>query len=55
MAIFLYFRSKNYGVYAIHPKRDYLPAKKRVLIDCLIANAEAKGESAYDTWTHQER
>ncbi len=46
-----YYRPEQHGVYAIYPKREYLPAKVRVLIEFLIENIEASGESAYETWT----
>ena len=38
------------GVFAIYPKRDYLPAKVRVFIDFLTNALEANGEDAYSTW-----
>lgn len=38
------------GVFAIYPKRDYLPAKVRVFIDFLTAALADRGESANHTW-----
>lgn len=38
------------GVFAIYPKRDYLPARVRVFIEFISAALEAQGESAYHTW-----
>src|SRR5690606_37211481 len=38
------------GVFAIYPKRDYLPAKVRVFIDFLNDALAARGESASHTW-----
>lgn len=41
------------GVFAIYPKRDYLPARVRVFIDFLLASLEAQGESVHQTWAEQ--
>ena len=38
------------GVFAIYPKRAYLPAKVRVFIEFLAASLAAMGESANHTW-----
>ena len=38
------------GVFAIYPKREYLPAKVRVFIDFLTSSLAAMGESANKTW-----
>lgn len=38
------------GVFAIYPKRDYLPARVRVFIEFITAALEAQGESAHHTW-----
>lgn len=38
------------GVFAIYPKRDYLPARTRVFIDFLTAALADKGEGANHTW-----
>ncbi|WP_327124301.1 LysR substrate-binding domain-containing protein [Nitrincola sp. A-D6] len=38
------------GVFAIYPKRDYLPAKVRVFIEFMMSSLESMGESANKTW-----
>lgn len=38
------------GVFAIYPKREFLPAKVRVFIEYLTASLAANGESANRTW-----
>ena len=38
------------GVFAIYPKREYLPAKVRVLIEFLTTSLAAMGESPNRTW-----
>ncbi len=38
------------GVFAIYPKREYLPAKVRVFIDFLTASLAAMGEHPNRTW-----
>lgn len=38
------------GVFAIYPKRDYLPARTRVFIDFLTAALAEWGEGANHTW-----
>ncbi|MEM9635258.1 MAG: LysR family transcriptional regulator [Pseudomonadota bacterium] len=38
------------GVFAIYPKREYLPAKVRVFIDFLTKSLSAMGESSSRTW-----
>ena len=37
----------------MYPKREFLPAKVRVLIEFLIQQVEASGESAYRTWAEE--
>jgi DNA-binding transcriptional LysR family regulator len=53
LPIFPYHRSPDQGVYCIYPKREFLPARVRVLIEYLIAQIEAGGESTYHTWAEQ--
>lgn len=38
------------GVFAIYPKREYLPAKVRVFVDFLTASLAAMGEDPNRTW-----
>ncbi|XOV84190.1 MAG: LysR family transcriptional regulator [bacterium] len=38
------------GVFAIYPKRQFLPAKVRVFIDFLVASLATMGESPNHTW-----
>ncbi|WP_339414452.1 LysR family transcriptional regulator [Pseudomonas sp. EA_35y_Pfl2_R5] len=38
------------GVFAIYPKRDYLPAKVRVFIEFITAALDSMGESPQHTW-----
>lgn len=38
------------GVFAIYPKREFLPAKVRVFIDFLVATLAAAGENPNRTW-----
>ncbi|GGK54694.1 LysR family transcriptional regulator [Amphritea balenae] len=48
-----YHRPQGHGVYCIYPKREYLPAKVRVLVEFMIQQIEANGESAYRTWVEE--
>ncbi|ARU56417.1 transcriptional regulator [Oleiphilus messinensis] len=41
------------GVFAIYPKREYLPAKVRVFIDFLIHSLAKMDESATHTWAEK--
>ena len=52
VSLYPYFRppQPDNGVFAIYPKRDYLPAKVRVFIDFLTASLASMGESANSTW-----
>jgi DNA-binding transcriptional LysR family regulator len=38
------------GVFAIYPKRTFLPAKVRVLIDFMVEYLKSNGEFVRDTW-----
>ncbi|WP_125719739.1 LysR family transcriptional regulator [Pseudoalteromonas rubra] len=38
------------GVFAIYPKREYLPARVRVFLDFLVAALEAQQETPTHTW-----
>jgi len=38
------------GVFAIYPKREFLPAKVKVFIEFLTASLAAMGESSNRTW-----
>ena len=38
------------GVYAIYPKREFLPAKVKVFIEFLTTSLAAMGESSNRTW-----
>lgn len=52
VSLYPYFRPPQHdiGVFAIYPKRDYLPAKVRVFIEFLTTSLAAMGESSYRTW-----
>ncbi|RAU18505.1 LysR family transcriptional regulator [Nitrincola tibetensis] len=52
VSLYPYFRppQPESGVFAIYPKRDYLPAKVRVFIEFITASLESAGESANHTW-----
>ncbi|WP_213641060.1 LysR family transcriptional regulator [Pseudomonas lalucatii] len=52
VSLYPYFRppEPGSGVFAIYPKRDYLPAKVRVFIDFLSGALAERGESANHTW-----
>lgn len=43
------------GVFAIFPKRDYLPAKVRVFIEFMTEALDSMGESANHTWAENLR
>jgi len=47
---FLALSQPDSGVFAIYPKREFLPAKVRVFIDFLVASLAAAGESPNHTW-----
>ncbi|NTS77052.1 LysR family transcriptional regulator [Catenovulum sp. SM1970] len=38
------------GVFAIYPKREFLPAKVRVFIEFIIEHLQEMGEGSYHTW-----
>lgn len=52
VSLYPYFRppQPESGVFAIYPKRDYLPAKVRVFIDFMTTSLESAGECANHTW-----
>lgn len=52
VSLYPYYRppEPGSGVFAIYPKRDYLPAKVRVFIDFLTDALAARGEDANHTW-----
>jgi len=52
VSLYPYFRppQADSGVFAIYPKRDFLPAKVRVFIEFLTASLEAMEESSNHTW-----
>jgi len=52
ISLYPYFRppQPDNGVFAIYPKREYLPAKVRVFIDFLTVSLAAMGESSNRTW-----
>ncbi len=52
VSLYPYFRpsQSDNGVFAIYPKRDYLPAKVRVFIQFLTTSLAAMGESSNRTW-----
>lgn len=55
VSLFPYYRppQPDNGVFAIYPKRDYLPARVRVFIDFISAQLEALGEGSHYTWAEQ--
>ncbi|SEA40021.1 LysR family transcriptional regulator [Alkalimonas amylolytica] len=55
VSLYPYYRppEPDNGVFAIYPKRDYLPARVRVFLDCLLEFLKAQGEGAYHTWAEQ--
>ena len=55
VSLFPYFRppQPDNGVFAIYPKREFLPAKVRVFIDFMIEHLKAKGEDVNSTWAGQ--
>ena len=52
VSLYPYFRppQPDNGVFAIYPKRDYLPAKVKVFIEFLTTSLAAMGESSNRTW-----
>ncbi|MDO6581315.1 LysR family transcriptional regulator [Photobacterium sp. 2_MG-2023] len=52
VSLYPYFRppQPDNGVFAIYPKREYLPAKVRVFIEFMTASLAAMGESTNHTW-----
>ncbi|WP_448569515.1 LysR family transcriptional regulator [Thalassotalea ganghwensis] len=55
ISLYPYFRppQPESGVFAIYPKRDYLPAKVRVFIDFLTKALKAQGEETHHTWAEE--
>jgi len=55
VSVYPHFRvpSHDSGVFAIYPKRKFMPAKTRVFIDYLTNALLAKGESAHQTWASE--
>ncbi|MBU2180856.1 MAG: LysR family transcriptional regulator [Gammaproteobacteria bacterium] len=56
VSLYRYYRppEPDNGVFAIYPKRDYLPARVRVFIEFITAAMEAQGESANHTWAERQ-
>ncbi|MEJ2763357.1 LysR family transcriptional regulator [Photobacterium sp. MCCC 1A19761] len=52
VSLYPYFRPPrpDNGVFAIYPKREFLPAKVRVFIDFMTTALEAMEESTHHTW-----
>lgn len=52
VSLYPYYRppQPDNGVFAIYPKREYLPAKVRVFIEFITSSLEAEGEGANHTW-----
>ncbi|WP_193496017.1 substrate binding domain-containing protein [Nitrincola alkalisediminis] len=52
VSLFPYYRppQPDNGVFAIYPKREYLPAKVRVFIEFMASSLEAAGEGTNYTW-----
>lgn len=52
VSLYPYFRppQPDSGVFAIYPKREYLPAKVRVFIEFLINSLAGGGEGSTHTW-----
>lgn len=48
-----YYRPKHFGIWAIYPEREYLPAKIRVFIEFLQQEIQDMGESPFETWAEQ--
>jgi len=46
---------ENFGVYALYPKRHYLPNRVRVFIDFLVEQLAHIGEYSDKTWTSSSR
>lgn len=44
------FRTKRFGIWAIYPEREYLPAKIKVFIEFLQKEINAMGETPFTTW-----
>lgn len=55
VSLFPYFRppQPDSGVFAIYPKREYLPAKVRVFLEFLTTALAQKGEETHTTWAEQ--
>ena len=49
--LFPYYRREQEGIYAVYPKREYLPAKVRALVEYLIQKNEENGEGPYHSWS----
>ncbi|MCC5852369.1 MAG: LysR family transcriptional regulator [Alkalimonas sp.] len=55
VSLYPYYRppEPDNGVFAIYPNRDYLPARVRVFLDCLLEYLEAQGEGTHHSWAGQ--
>ncbi|MGH1462307.1 MAG: LysR family transcriptional regulator [Neptuniibacter sp.] len=49
------YRSQLFGIWAIYPERQYLPAKIRVFIEFLQKEIYAMGETPFTTWAEAYR
>lgn len=49
--LFPHYRPADNGVFAVYPKREYLPNRVRVLVEYLQSEMERQGESANHCWT----
>lgn len=50
-----FYRTKHFGIWAIYPEREYLPAKIKVFIDFLQKEIKAMGETPFRTWAEDLR
>lgn len=55
VSLYPYYRppQPDSGVFAIFPKREYLPAKVRVFIEFMTAALDAMGEGTHHTWAEK--
>ncbi|MDN3637483.1 LysR family transcriptional regulator [Simiduia curdlanivorans] len=55
VSLYPYYRppQPDNGVFAIYPKREYLPKKVRVFIDFLTEKLAERGESSHCTWAEE--
>lgn len=52
-AVLPHYRPHQFGIWAIYPEREYLPAKIKVFIDFIQQELKEMGETPFHTWAEK--